>query len=93
VRDGETGFVAKSLDDFVRYALHLMDDNEKLVTMKSVSREVALTRSWDAVFDDVYKSYKDAKAYLDVKKERRQVKIDARLKDPKKSRNTLEEEI
>jgi len=91
VRDGETGFVAKSLDDFVKYALRLMDDKEKLSAMKSESREVALTRSWDAVFDEVYESYQAAKAYLDVKKERRQVKVDARLKDPKKSKSTLEE--
>ncbi|HTK39202.1 MAG TPA: glycosyltransferase, partial [Pyrinomonadaceae bacterium] len=93
VRDGETGFVAKSLDDFVRYAVRLMDDEEELAAMKSESRAVALTRSWDAVFDDVYESYKAAKAYLDFKKERRQVNIDARLKDPKKSKSTLEKEF
>ena len=93
VRDGETGFVAKSLDDFVRYAVRLMDNKEELAAMKSESREVALTRSWDAVFDDVYESYKAAKAYLDFKKERRQVNIDARRKDPKKSKSTLEKEF
>jgi glycosyltransferase involved in cell wall biosynthesis len=93
VRDGETGFVAKSLADFVRYAVRLMDNKEELAAMKWESREVALTRSWDAVFDDVYESYKAAKAYLDFKKERRQVNIDARRKDPKKSKSTLEKEF
>ena len=93
VRDGETGFVAKNLDDFVKYALHLMDDKEKLEAMKTESREVALTRSWDSVFEEVYENYRGAKAYLDAKKARRHVKIDSRKKEPKKSRPTLEEEI
>lgn len=93
VRDGETGFVAKGLDDFAQFALRLMDDPEELAAMKSRSREVALTRSWDAVFDEVYESYRAAKAYLDVNKERQQVKIDARRKDPKKSKSTLEKEF
>jgi glycosyltransferase involved in cell wall biosynthesis len=75
VRDGETGFIAKSQDDFVKYALYLMDDPEKLAEMKAEARKFALTRSWDAVFEGVYKSYQDAKDYFDKKKNRDKVQV------------------
>jgi glycosyltransferase involved in cell wall biosynthesis len=75
VRDGETGFIAKSQDDFVKYALYLMDDPEKLSEMKVEARKFALTRSWDAVFEGVYKSYQDAKDYFDKKKNRDKVQV------------------
>ena len=32
--------------------------------MKQASREFALSRSWDAVFDGVYEAYGEAKAHL-----------------------------
>src|SRR4030095_5502264 len=37
VQEGETGFVAKDLDDFVKYSLELIDDPEKLARMKKAS--------------------------------------------------------
>lgn len=62
VRENETGFVAKNFDDFVRYALDLLDNSEKLSKMKKASREFALSRSWDAIFKGVYEAYEEAYA-------------------------------
>lgn len=62
VRNGETGFIAKSFDDFVKYSLELVDNSEKLSKMKQASREFALSRSWDAIFESVYEAYEEAYA-------------------------------
>ncbi|MBK8812665.1 MAG: glycosyltransferase [Acidobacteria bacterium] len=64
VQEGTTGHVAHSLDDFVKYSIELLDDPEKLAAMKKASREFALSRSWDAVFDKVYEAYAEAKVTL-----------------------------
>ncbi len=61
VRDRETGFIARNFEDFVSYSLELMDDSEKLARMKTQSREVALLRSWDAVFEAVYRAYEECR--------------------------------
>lgn len=60
VRHGETGFIAKNLEDFAKYTLELMDNSEKFAKMKESSREFALSRSWDAVFESVYDAYRKA---------------------------------
>ena len=60
IREGETGFVAKDLADFTRYTIQLMDDREKLTRMKASSREFAMSRSWDSVFESVYSAYHEA---------------------------------
>ncbi|MCY7375188.1 MAG: glycosyltransferase [Pyrinomonadaceae bacterium] len=57
VRHDETGFVAENFGEFVKYALELMNNPPKLLEMKKRSREVALSRSWDAVFEKVYRAY------------------------------------
>ncbi|HKP68212.1 MAG TPA: glycosyltransferase [Pyrinomonadaceae bacterium] len=76
VREGETGFVAKDLDDFVKYAIELIDDREKLERMKKQSLEFALTRSWDSVFENVYKTYREARDYLaEVRRQQRVAKL------------------
>ena len=59
VRHNETGFIAENFEDFVKYSLELIGDAEKLAQMKKQSRELALSRSWDAVFQDVYKAYEE----------------------------------
>ncbi len=64
VREGETGFVAKNLDDFVKFSIELIDDPEKLARMKKMSLDFAMTRSWDSVFDTVYETYREARDYL-----------------------------
>jgi glycosyltransferase involved in cell wall biosynthesis len=60
VRHGETGFIGKDLDSFVRHTIELMDDPEKLAEMKRKSREFAMSRSWDSVFESVYDAYREA---------------------------------
>jgi phosphatidylinositol alpha 1,6-mannosyltransferase len=59
VRHGETGFVCKNVEEFVKYSLELMDNREKLLKMKEASRAFALSRSWDSVFDSVYETYRE----------------------------------
>ena len=60
VKPGETGFIAKDLGDFVKFTSELMDDPLKLLKMKQVARESAMSRSWDAVFESVYDGYQTA---------------------------------
>lgn len=60
VRHGETGFIAESLDDFVKFSIELMDNPQKLAKMKEASRASALSRSWDSVFETVYDAYAEA---------------------------------
>ena len=60
VRPNITGLIAKNLDDFVRYSIELMDNPEKLAEMKRNSREFALSRSWEAVFESVFDAYQAA---------------------------------
>jgi phosphatidylinositol alpha 1,6-mannosyltransferase len=77
VQKGETGFVARNLDDFVKYSIELIDDPEKLARMKKQSLEFALTRSWDHVFENVYKTYREARDHLaEVRSEQKAAKIE-----------------
>ena len=74
VKHGETGFIAKDLAGFTEYSLELMDNPEKLAKMKQASLEFARSRSWDAVFEGVYKAYNETKEFLDNKKKLRKEK-------------------
>ena len=58
VESGKTGFIAKDLGEFVGYTIRLMDDREELARMKKYSREAAMSKSWDAVFESVYDGYR-----------------------------------
>lgn len=78
VQEGETGFVARNLDEFVKYSIELIDNPEKLERMKKQSLDFALTRSWDSVFERVYETYRDARDYLaDVRRQQKASKIEA----------------
>lgn len=57
IKDGETGFVAENFEDFVKYAVELMDNPEKLSKMKQASIDFVMSKSWDAVFEGVYEAY------------------------------------
>jgi glycosyltransferase involved in cell wall biosynthesis len=59
VADGETGFIAKDPDQFVDFALLLMDDPERMEAMRRKARERALSISWDAVFAGVFDAYRE----------------------------------
>ncbi len=74
VKHGETGFIAKNFDEFVKYSIELIDNPKKLAEMKKLSREFALSRSWDSVFETVYQAYNEAKVFLDGKKKLRKKK-------------------
>jgi glycosyltransferase involved in cell wall biosynthesis len=65
VTDGLNGFVARDLGEFAKYCSMFLDDPNLLDRMKVSSREFALTRSWDSVFETVYSAYAAAKEYLD----------------------------
>jgi phosphatidylinositol alpha 1,6-mannosyltransferase len=65
VTDGVNGFVAANINDFAKYASMFIDDAALLDRMKISSREFALTRSWESVFETVYSAYREAKEYLD----------------------------
>jgi len=65
VIDDLNGYVAHDLNEFVEYGEKLMDDQELLNRLKISSREFAMTRSWDSVFETVYSAYTEAKDYLD----------------------------
>jgi len=81
VQEGVTGLVAKNLDDFVKFSIELIDNPEKLERMKKASLEFALTRSWDSVFETVYKTYAEAKDYLaEVRRQQKAggVEVDSR---------------
>jgi glycosyltransferase involved in cell wall biosynthesis len=60
IKEGETGFVAKNYDDFVKFSMELLDNPEKLALMKKNSREYAHARSWESVFESVYQAYREA---------------------------------
>ncbi|HQU84639.1 MAG TPA: glycosyltransferase [Pyrinomonadaceae bacterium] len=60
VRHGETGYVCENFDDFVKFSIELMENPELLSDLKRKSRDFALTRSWNSVFENVYQAYRDA---------------------------------
>jgi phosphatidylinositol alpha 1,6-mannosyltransferase len=60
IKHNESGFIAENFDDFVKYSLELMDNAEKLATMKNKARANAMSSSWDAVFEAVYDAYREA---------------------------------
>jgi len=57
IRQGETGFVARNLHDFVAKISHLAAHPAQLQMMRAAARAHASTASWDAVFESVYGSY------------------------------------
>lgn len=58
ISEGLNGFVCRDVGEFAKHSLDLMDNREKLLKMKESSREFALSRSWDSVFDKVYDTYR-----------------------------------
>lgn len=60
IKHNKSGFIAENFEDFVRYSLELMDNAEKLATMKKQARDNAMSSSWDAVFEAVYDAYREA---------------------------------
>lgn len=82
VEQDKTGFIAKDLDDFVKYSIELLENPSKLAKMKKAAREFALTRSWSSVFEKVYAAYSEAKI---IWTENRRKKEEKKRKIAKKS--------
>ena len=57
IREGETGFVARSTAEFAARIRSLVDDREKLQQMRQAARADALAASWDAIFEGMYADY------------------------------------
>jgi phosphatidylinositol alpha 1,6-mannosyltransferase len=75
IKDGETGFVAKNFDDFVKFAFELMDNPAKLSKMKQASIDFMQKKSWDAVFEGVYEAYRQA---IEIHKRKKQSGVKSR---------------
>lgn len=73
IKHNETGFIAETFEDFVRFSLDLIDDPEKLASMKIQAREKTMASSWDAVFESVYEGYAEC-IQLDEEKKAADVK-------------------
>jgi len=57
VAHGETGFVAKTDEEFVMRVVELARDPERIKRMGAVARQRVLGASWDKAFDQVYAAY------------------------------------
>ncbi len=71
IKEGESGFVAENLEDYVKYSVDLMENPEKLSKMKQAARDFVVANSWDTVFDGVYAAYRKT---LEIARERGQIK-------------------
>lgn len=58
VRDGTSGFVARSESEFIAQTGRLLRDGELRRRMGQAAREQAAGESWDAVFEKVYDGYR-----------------------------------
>lgn len=67
IKENETGFVAKNFEEFVKYTVELIENPQKLSEMKNASREFVVSRSWNSVFESVYKAYDIAYAKRSAK--------------------------
>jgi glycosyltransferase involved in cell wall biosynthesis len=57
VRDGETGIIARSDEEFAAATLRLLTDAPLRARMSEAARRYALSQSWDEVFCNVYDGY------------------------------------
>jgi phosphatidylinositol alpha 1,6-mannosyltransferase len=57
VRQGETGFVTRELQEFAGCVLDLASCPAQRESMRAGARAFAMTASWDAVFESVYAGY------------------------------------
>ncbi len=59
VNHRQTGFIARRRRDFPRFVVDLMKDAPKALAMSIAARNYALGKSWNAVFDCLYKKYEE----------------------------------
>lgn len=58
VRAGETGFVARNLEDFVFHVRHLAEQPQRLQALREAARAYALDFSWERIFAGMYEDYR-----------------------------------
>lgn len=57
IEHGVTGFIASDKGDFLRRLAELVRNPAQLEEMKAASRQAALGRIWEAIFDGVFDAY------------------------------------
>jgi glycosyltransferase involved in cell wall biosynthesis len=57
MRPDETGFVCRSLPDFVQRASQLLADDDHRQALGAEARRYAMTRRWDAALEPLYRAY------------------------------------
>jgi glycosyltransferase involved in cell wall biosynthesis len=60
VRDGVSGCIAHSDEEFIERTIELIQDRDRLARMRVAGLEQASRASWDAVFEGVYAGYREA---------------------------------
>lgn len=60
VRDGVTGAIGHTDEDFARLTVALVRNPARIDAMRAAAREWALGRTWDAVFERVWRAYETA---------------------------------
>jgi glycosyltransferase involved in cell wall biosynthesis len=75
VRDGVSGYVTHSDEEFVQRTVELMEDRVKLDAMRAAGLEHAAHASWDRVFEEVYAAYAEAATYAGGQTSRRRSSV------------------
>lgn len=57
VQPGKTGYIANNFDEFVAAVALLLTHPDLLSSMRTAARQYALSTSWDAIFESMYKAY------------------------------------
>ena len=57
VRDGVTGFVAHSDQDFIGKVKLLLTDHQRYLSLRETTQSGAATKSWESVLDEIYDAY------------------------------------
>jgi glycosyltransferase involved in cell wall biosynthesis len=60
VDHGISGFVSRNEEEFIDFVSHLMSSPDQHRNMREQARTAALKRSWDCVFEEVYRAYETA---------------------------------
>lgn len=60
ISPGKTGFVANTKNEFAEHTVFLLKNSDRLMEMKKLSRETAMSRSWNSIFEGVYDAYRTA---------------------------------
>lgn len=68
VDHGKTGFVAKSIDEYIDFTAQLMADREKLDKMRLMARESSLNKSWNSIFEGVYAAYHESIRIAEIRR-------------------------